>query len=75
MSNAFLKSTKKREGCVFVVVDVFLVEGVEGVDVVSGSVMWREFDLTLVQDIMLTEEGLQTIFHHFEKPILPCLVC
>ena len=40
--------------------DVFLDEGVEGVDVVSGSVLWCKTNLTLVQDIVLTEEVLQS---------------
>ena len=39
--------------------DVFLNEGVEGVDVVSGSVLWCKTNLTLAQDIVLTEEVLQ----------------
>ena len=56
-SNAFLKSTKQEQ---IVLVDMFLDEGVEGEDVVSGSVLCCKTDLTLAQDFVFTEEVLQS---------------
>ena len=56
----FLEIYKTREDCVFVLMDVFLDEGVEGADVVSGSVLWCKTSLTFAQEILLTEEVLQS---------------
>lgn len=56
----FLELYETREDCVFVLVDVFLDETVEGVNVVSWSVLWCESNLTLSQDIVLTKEVFQT---------------
>ena len=55
----FLEIYKAREDCVVVLVDVFRDEGVEGVYVVSGYVLWCKTYLTLAQDFVLTEEVLQ----------------
>ena len=48
----FLEIYKTREDCVFVLVDVFLNEDVEGVDVVSGSLLWS-FSLSLSVSLSL----------------------
>ena len=56
----FFEIYKTRVNFVVVFVDVFINEGVEGVDVVCSSMLWCKANLTLAQDIVLTEEVLQT---------------
>lgn len=56
----FFEIYKTRDDFPLVLVDMFINEGMEGTDIVCGLMLQCESNLTLAQDIMFSEEALQS---------------